>query len=98
MKDEYDFSKMKRRPGKLKVDTSPKVMISLRVSPQVLAALKDDADALGIGYQTLINSILEKHFDPKQESLEERIVKRVMKKLEEAGLPIKPGRRKKKLA
>ena len=59
MKKEYDFSKGKRaRPDQ--VDPDPRVMISLRAIPHTISLLKDEADRLGMPYQTLINSILHR--------------------------------------
>ncbi len=59
MKKEYDFSKGKRvSPDK--VDRDIKIMISLRTDPRIISLLKDEADRLGMPYQTLINSILHR--------------------------------------
>lgn len=94
MKKEYDFSKGKKVNSN-KVDTDPKVMISLRLDPLVISRLKDEADSLGIGYQTLISSILSKHIDPKTESFEERMTKKILKNLEDAGVMSKKVKKKK---
>lgn len=59
MKKEYDFSKGKRDPTKY--DPDPRVMISLRAIPNTISLLKDEADRLGMPYQTLINSILHRY-------------------------------------
>lgn len=62
MKKEYDLSKLKRRPGKLKVDVSAsKIAISIRLDGSVLAALKTEADRLGLPYQTHIGSVLHRY-------------------------------------
>ncbi len=62
MRDEYDFSKMKRRPGKVKVyPEAAKSLISIRLDVNDLSQLKDEADRLGIPYQTLIGSILHRY-------------------------------------
>jgi len=55
MKKEYDLKKLKRRPGTPK---SAKIPISIRLDGSVLAALKTEADRLGIPYQTYIGSVL----------------------------------------
>ena len=62
MKDEYDVKNMKRRPGKVRVLTEEeiKIPVSLRLGPTDLALLKDEADRLGIPYQTLIGSIIHR--------------------------------------
>ena len=59
MKKEYNFTSAKK-VEKSKVDSAPKVMISLRLDPEMISKLKDEADRLGIPYQTLINSILHR--------------------------------------
>ena len=59
MKKEYDLKKLKRRPGTSKSDPeAAKIPISIRVDGSVLAALKTEADRLGIPYQTYIGSVL----------------------------------------
>ncbi len=61
MKKEYDLSKLKKRPTKVKVDPdSTKVPVSLRIDGSDLADLKTEADRLGVPYQTLIGSILHR--------------------------------------
>jgi len=59
MKKEYDLKKMKKREGKVKSSKdAAKVPISLRVDGGVLAELRDEAEKLGLPYQTFISSIL----------------------------------------
>lgn len=62
MKDEYDLKNMKRREGKVKVlsEEEVKIPISLRLSPSDVSLLRDEADRLGIPYQTLISSIIHR--------------------------------------
>lgn len=100
MKKEYDFNQANRvDPSKVLKD--PKIMISLRIDPNVVAQLRDEADALGIGYQTLIGEILQNHVGTIEESYEKKFMKRIMKRLEEAGVPFnrkKSKSRKKKTA
>ncbi len=61
MKKEYDLKKLRKRPGKVKVDPEAvKTPVSIRLDGSVLAALKTEADRLGIPYQTLIGSILHR--------------------------------------
>ena len=62
MKKEYDLKRMKKRPGRVKVDKDAmKLPVSLRLDGSVLAAIKTEADRLGIPYQTLIGSILHRY-------------------------------------
>jgi predicted DNA binding CopG/RHH family protein len=59
MKKEYDLSKLTRRNGKIKVDKdASKIPISIRIDGGVLALLREEADRIGIPYQTLISSVL----------------------------------------
>ena len=61
MKKEYDLKSMRRRPGPAKTYTeAAKVAISLRLDALVLGELKNEADRLGMPYQTLINSVLHR--------------------------------------
>ena len=61
MKKEYDLKSMKRRPGKAKVyPEASKVALNIRLDAIVVADLRDEADRLGIPYQTLINSVLHR--------------------------------------
>jgi predicted DNA binding CopG/RHH family protein len=62
MKKEYDLKKLVKRPGKVKADSSAaKVAISIRLDGSVLAALKTEADRLGIPYQTYLGSVLHRY-------------------------------------
>lgn len=59
MRKEYDLKKFKRvHPSK--VDPDPKVMISLRMDPHDISLLREEADRMGIPYQTLIGSIIHR--------------------------------------
>ncbi len=63
MKKEYDLKSLKRRPvSKVKVDPdAAKVPISIRLDGGILAALKTEAERLGLPYQTLIGSLLHRY-------------------------------------
>jgi predicted DNA binding CopG/RHH family protein len=71
MKKEYNLSKLKKRPGKVKTDLdAAKTPISIRLDGGVLADLRSEAERLGIPYQTLISSVLHRYIkgelvDPK---------------------------------
>jgi uncharacterized protein (DUF4415 family) len=49
-----------KRPGRPLLGYSPRMMIAIRIDPNVLKKLKKYADKKGKGYQTLINEILGK--------------------------------------
>lgn len=62
MKDKYDLSKLKKRPGKIKVDPEAiKTMISIRLDGNDLGDVKREALRLGMPYQTLISSVLHRY-------------------------------------
>jgi predicted DNA binding CopG/RHH family protein len=62
MKKNYNLKELKKRPGKVKVDLeASRVMISLKIEANNLAELKNEAERLGMPYQTLINSILHRY-------------------------------------
>jgi predicted DNA binding CopG/RHH family protein len=61
MKKEYNLKKLNKRPGKIKVDSeAAKTPISIRLDGVILAALKTEAERLGIPYQTLVSSVLHR--------------------------------------
>ena len=61
MKKEYDLKSLKRRPGKPKVyPEASKVAINIRLDAIVVNDLKDEAERMGLPYQTLINSVLHR--------------------------------------
>jgi predicted DNA binding CopG/RHH family protein len=62
MKKEYDLTKLKKRPGKIKTDPeAAKIAISIRLEGSVLVDLRSEAERLGIPYQTFIGSILHRY-------------------------------------
>ena len=82
MKKEYDLKKLKRRPGKAKVDkNAAKVPISLRIDGGIIATLKTEAERLGIPYQTHIGSILHQYANG--ELIEKRTVE-ILKRMQSA--------------
>ena len=60
MKDEYDFSNAKR--GSI-LSTEGMTHVHLYINNETLEALGKQASQLGVGYQTLINSILSNHIE-----------------------------------
>jgi predicted DNA binding CopG/RHH family protein len=62
MKKEYNLGKLRKRPGKAKIDPdAAKTPISIRLDGTVLADLRSQAERLGVPYQTLIGSILHRY-------------------------------------
>ena len=61
MKKNYNLKSLKKKPGKVKVDPeATRVMISLKVDAHDLVELKNEAERMGMPYQTLINSVLHR--------------------------------------
>ncbi len=81
MKKEYSLGKLKKRPGKVKIDLdAAKIPISIRLDGAVLAELRSEAERLGIPYQTMISSVLHRFVqgelvDPKAIDLRRIIAK-----------------------
>lgn len=61
MKKEYDFKKLKKREDANSRSKCCKIPIGLRVDGSILAALKDEAEKLGLPYQTFTSSILHQY-------------------------------------
>lgn len=62
MRKNYDLKTLKKKPGKLKVDPeATRTMISLKIDANNLAEIKNEAERLGMPYQTLMNSILHRY-------------------------------------
>ena len=79
MKKQYDLKKLKKREGDIKYDESAtKVPISLRVDGSDLADIREEADRLGMPYQTLVSSILHQYVT---DQLIERKTVEMLKKL-----------------
>ena len=83
MKKEYDLKKLKRRSGKVKVDkAATKTPISIRLDGADLSIIREQAERLGIPYQTFVGSIL--HQFAKGDLVEWRTVD-TLKKLKASG-------------
>jgi uncharacterized protein (DUF4415 family) len=50
-----------RRVGRPTLGDVARQLIAIRLDPQVLEALRKEAEQRGIGYQTLIHDILARH-------------------------------------
>jgi predicted DNA binding CopG/RHH family protein len=62
MRKEYDLRKLKKRSGRPRANReAAKVPVSIRLDGGVLAALRTEAERLGIPYQTLIGSVLHRY-------------------------------------
>jgi len=82
MRKEYDFSKAKRAKDvthltKLQAEASGKTRITIMLDNVVLEAFRQQAEAQGLGYQTLINTALRNCLT--QEPLTEETLRRVVR-------------------
>ena len=59
--EELDLSKFKRVDPKRVDPDAAKIPVSLRIDAGDLVGVRDEADRLGIPYQTLIGSILHRY-------------------------------------
>lgn len=57
MRDEYDFSKARRGPV---VQSPGKTRITIMLDDDIIEHFRLQAEAEGLGYQTLINALLRK--------------------------------------
>ena len=77
MRNDYDFTEGKR--GAV-VPATGKSRITIMLDDDVLAFFREQAEAQGIGYQTLINAELRKAMQPpKSAALTEASLRKVLK-------------------
>ena len=76
MKKEYDFSKGKR--GAV-VPTTGKTRITIYLDDEIVCAFKAKSEALGKGYQTLINEALQGHLAITSEPLTQQAVRQIVR-------------------
>ena len=87
MRDEYDFSKAKKRK---KVVKNGKKAIFIRLDIKALLWLEEQAEKEGIGYQTFLNNFLLEQWEKENASdqgliddlqLAEKAIKRIKRKV-----------------
>ncbi|MEB3122313.1 MAG: BrnA antitoxin family protein [Snowella sp.] len=77
MRQEYDFSKGKR--GAI-IPSQGKTRITMYLDNEILDRFREQAEAAGIGYQTLINQVLKEHIQRDSEvSLTEGDLRRIFR-------------------
>lgn len=76
MKKEYDFSKGKRGPV---VTHKGKTRITIYIDDDVLEEFRNRADALGYGYQTVINNALREYMGKSERPIDEKTLRRVIR-------------------
>src|SRR5262245_19130400 len=52
-----------RRVGRPPLGAEPRRLIAIRIDPEVLAAVRQEAKRRRLGYQSLINDLLAKHVE-----------------------------------
>ena len=77
MKREYDFSKGKR--GAV-VPQTGKTRITIYIDNDILEEFREQADAAGRGYQTMINEVLREHLGKSRRPMDEATLRRVIRK------------------
>jgi uncharacterized protein (DUF4415 family) len=83
MKKEYDFGKGKR--GSV-IPAKGKTRITIYLDDDVLEEFRDQADAAGRGYQTMINDALRAHLGKTTGPVDEETLRRVLREeLRETG-------------
>lgn len=76
MRKEYDFSKARRGA----VVASPgKTRITIMLDDDVIEAFRKQAEAQGIGYQTLINAALRAAIQPGQAPVTEARLRKILR-------------------
>jgi predicted DNA binding CopG/RHH family protein len=76
MKNEYDFSQGKR--GAL-ISNKGKTRITIYLDDIILDAFRSRAEEAGIGYQTLINEVLNEYLSsPAEKPVTEAVLRRVL--------------------
>jgi hypothetical protein len=77
MRQEYDFSIGKR--GAI-IPSTGKTRITMYLDDNTLEYFRAEAEANGIGYQTLINQVLKQHIqEPSEQSLTESNLRRILR-------------------
>jgi len=77
MRQEYDFSNGKR--GAI-ISSPGKTRITMYLDNEILDRFREQAEAAGIGYQTLINQVLKEHIQFDSEvSLTEGDLRRIFR-------------------
>lgn len=77
MRQEYDFSQGKR--GAM-IPSTGKTRITIYLDDDILESFRAQAEAEGIGYQTLINQVLKQHiYHPAERSLTETDLRRILR-------------------
>jgi uncharacterized protein (DUF4415 family) len=76
MKAEYDFSQGKR--GAV-VPQKGKTRITIYIDDDVLEAFRDRADAVGTGYQTMMNQALREYLNKAKQPIDESTLRRVIR-------------------
>lgn len=77
MRQEYNFSKGKR--GAI-IPSQGKTRITMYLDNEILDRFREQAEAAGIGYQTLINQVLKEHIQRDSEvSLTEGDLRRIFR-------------------
>jgi uncharacterized protein (DUF4415 family) len=75
MKAEYDFSQAKRGPV---IPQTGKTRITIYIDDDVLEAFREQSDASGKGYQTIMNDALREYLGKAKQPLNEETLRRII--------------------
>jgi len=85
MRKEYDLKKLKPKKRDVEKSKDLKVAINIRLDAEVVAWLRDEAEKLGLPYQTFLNSKLKQTMSQAQNTLTpEQIRAMIREELEKA--------------
>ena len=76
MKKEYDFSSARRGPV---IRQKHKTRITIYLDDAVIDAFRDKGEAMGRGYQTLINDALREHLARSGRPVDARTLRRILR-------------------
>jgi uncharacterized protein (DUF4415 family) len=76
MKKDYDFSKGKRGPIRRR---KGKTRITICLDDDILDAYRHKGDAVGRGYQTLINEALRQSIDQEKVAVDAKTLRRILR-------------------
>ena len=76
MEKEYDFSKGKRGPIR---HSKGKTRITIYLDDDILDAYRHKGDAVGRGYQTLINETLRRSIDHEKVAVDAKTLRRILR-------------------
>lgn len=75
MKAEYDFSEAKR--GAV-IPQTGKTRVAIYIDDDILEAFRERAEAMGKGYQSMMNEALRNYLDTSRKPIDEETLRRIL--------------------